>query len=135
MYELIQATLTAAAEATVIIGITGIIAHALYTSHRNFMTEFCPPVTPYTPDTQETEAIASEPVSCPVDTDTHWESASPDGSSWEYASPLTCEWTAPAQPKRRLGRPQKQQPNLAEDLGLTPPSDWGKVQVHTRKTA
>lgn len=62
--ETLQNLLTIAAEATVIAGITGIIAHALYTSHRNFMTEFCPPVAPCQPEVKE--AIAATEVKQPA---------------------------------------------------------------------
>ncbi len=51
-YEIAQVTLTAAAEVIAIAGITLIIAHALYTQHQHFMTEFCPPVAPCPPVVQ-----------------------------------------------------------------------------------
>jgi hypothetical protein len=44
MYDIIQSALTAAAEFVAIAGITLILAHALYTQHCKFMSEFCPPV-------------------------------------------------------------------------------------------
>jgi len=55
--ETLQNLLTIAAEATVIAGITGIIAHALYSSHRNFMMEFCPPVAPCQSEVKEAIAV------------------------------------------------------------------------------
>jgi hypothetical protein len=70
--ETLQNLLTIAAEATVIAGITGIIAHALYSSHRNFMTEFCLPVAPCQPEVKEAiasieaEQSADQPKSEPV---------------------------------------------------------------------
>jgi hypothetical protein len=57
-YEIAQSALTAAAEVIAIAGITGIVAHALYTQHKNFMTEFCPPVAPYQPEVQAAVAPA-----------------------------------------------------------------------------
>jgi hypothetical protein len=47
-YEIAQSALTVATEVIAIAGIGGIIAHALYTQHKQFMTEFCPPVAPAT---------------------------------------------------------------------------------------
>ena len=43
-YELIQSALTAATEIIAIAGLTGIITHGLWTSHKNWMTEHCPPI-------------------------------------------------------------------------------------------
>lgn len=63
--ETLQTLLTIAAEATVIVGITGIITHALYSSHRNFMTEFCPPVAPCQPEAKE--PIAATEVKQPAE--------------------------------------------------------------------
>jgi hypothetical protein len=60
MYELIQSALTAAAEITVIAGLTGIAAHAIWKQHTNWMSAYCPSVAPYTPDTQE-EVAAPQP--------------------------------------------------------------------------
>ena len=57
-YEIAQSALTAAAETTVIVGLAGIILHALYTQHQHFMTEFCPPVAPHQPEAQATVAPA-----------------------------------------------------------------------------
>jgi hypothetical protein len=57
--ETLQNLLTIAAEATVIVGLAGIVAHALYTQHKNFMTEFCPPVAPYQPEVETQEAPAA----------------------------------------------------------------------------
>jgi hypothetical protein len=61
MYDLIQNALTAAAEVIAIAGITGIVAHALYTQHKNFMTEFCPPVAPAVVEAVEVEQPAEQP--------------------------------------------------------------------------
>ena len=63
--ETLQNLLTIAAEATVIAGITGIIAHALYSSHRNFMMKFCPPVAPCQSEVKE--AIASVEIEQPAE--------------------------------------------------------------------
>jgi hypothetical protein len=43
-YELIQSALTCATEVIAITGLTGIITHAFWTSHKNWMTEHCPPI-------------------------------------------------------------------------------------------
>lgn len=108
-YETLQNLLTLATEALVIGGFGGIILHAVYTSHTSWMATYCPPVKPYQPEAQE-EAIAPNPeqLYCPINPDDYWASATPDGSSWEIATPLTCEWVAPAPPKRRRGKPRKQ---------------------------
>ena len=60
--ETLQNLLTIAAEATVIVGIAGIAVHAIYTQHKNFMTEFCPPVAPYQPEVQAAVAPAAVEV-------------------------------------------------------------------------
>jgi hypothetical protein len=57
--ETLQNLLTIAAEATVIVGLAGIAVHAIYTQHKNFMTEFCPPVAPYQPEVQAAVAPAA----------------------------------------------------------------------------
>ncbi len=61
--EFVQDLLTAATQIIAIAGITGIVAHSFWSQHQRFMTEFCPPVAPYKPDTQteveEVEAIAT----------------------------------------------------------------------------
>jgi len=60
--ETLQNLLTIAAEATVIVGLAGIAVHAIYTQHKNFMTEFCPPVAPYQPEVQAAIAPAAVEV-------------------------------------------------------------------------
>ena len=50
--EALQNFLTIAVETVAIAGFTGIIAHAIWKQHTNWMTQYCPPVAPYTPDTQ-----------------------------------------------------------------------------------
>jgi hypothetical protein len=50
MYDVIQSALTATAEFIAIAGITLIVAHAFYTQHCKFKSEFCPPVVPITTD-------------------------------------------------------------------------------------
>ena len=47
MYNSIQVALTYAFQAIAIIGISGIISHAFYTSHCEWMAENCPPVKPF----------------------------------------------------------------------------------------
>ena len=62
MYDLIQSALTAAAEIIAIAGITLILAHALYTQHCNFMSEFCPPVAPIRSDSwAESKTVSRKP--------------------------------------------------------------------------
>lgn len=63
-----------------IAGFGGIVANALYTQHKNFMTEFCPPVAPYTPDTQteETCDISDEEIAHYIDPLTYGEESIPD---------------------------------------------------------
>jgi hypothetical protein len=61
MYDLIQSALTATIEAVAIAGLTGIIIHAFYTRHTNWMNTYCPPIENYTPDTRDAEALTSEP--------------------------------------------------------------------------
>lgn len=59
MYDLIQATLTNLIEFTALAGFAGITVHAMWKHHTNWMATYCPPVQPYTPDTQvEVEALA-----------------------------------------------------------------------------
>ncbi len=57
--ETLQNLLTIAAEATVIVGLAGIAAHAIYTQHKQFMTEFCPPVAPFTEAADYSDYIES----------------------------------------------------------------------------
>lgn len=59
-YEFVQAALTAAINVTAIAGLTGIIAHAFWTSHYNWMTEHCPPVAPYTEEQPKPELLPDE---------------------------------------------------------------------------
>ena len=61
MYDLIQSALTATAEFIAIAGITLIIAHALYTQHCQFMSEFCPPVAPNPPAIAQSKAESRKP--------------------------------------------------------------------------
>ena len=51
MYEVIQNLLTLSIEVAAIAGVTGIIAHAFWKQHTQWMATYCPPVAPYTPDT------------------------------------------------------------------------------------
>ena len=53
--ETLQNLLTIAAEGTVIVGIAGIFAHALYTQHQSFMATYCPAVKLYQPEVQAQE--------------------------------------------------------------------------------
>jgi hypothetical protein len=53
--ETLQTLLTIAIEATAVIGISGIFAHALFTSHCKWQATYCPPVAPF-----QEEAIAQE---------------------------------------------------------------------------
>lgn len=50
--ETLQNLLTFAIEFVAIAGFTGIIAHAFYAQHIRWLQTYCPPVAPYTPDTQ-----------------------------------------------------------------------------------
>lgn len=59
-YEFIQAALTNLITFTAIAGFTGIVAHSFIQQHRRFMAEFCPPVAPYTPDTQVAQPQVTE---------------------------------------------------------------------------
>jgi hypothetical protein len=61
MYDLIQSALTAATELTAIAGLTGIAVHAIWKQHTNWMSAYCPSVTPYTPDTREAEVATPVP--------------------------------------------------------------------------
>ena len=65
MYDLIQATLTAAIEFTAVAGLTGMAAHAIWKQHANWMTAYCPSVEPYTPDTETEEVATTEPQPAP----------------------------------------------------------------------
>lgn len=65
MYDLIQATLTAAIEFTAVAGLTGMAAHAIWKQHANWMTAYCPSVKPYTPDTETEEVATTEPQPAP----------------------------------------------------------------------
>jgi hypothetical protein len=47
MYELIQSALTATIQAIAIAGFGGCLAHAIWTSHTNWLATYCPPVAPY----------------------------------------------------------------------------------------
>jgi hypothetical protein len=54
--ETLQNLLIIAIEATAVIGISGIFAHALFTSHCKWKATYCPPVAPF-----QEEAIAQKP--------------------------------------------------------------------------
>jgi hypothetical protein len=54
--ETLQNFLTVAIEVIAIAGLTGIFAHAIWTQHCRFMTDYCPVVTPFQKD-----AIATQP--------------------------------------------------------------------------
>ena len=58
--ETLQNLLTFAIEFAAIAGFTGIIAHAIWKQHTNWMTQYCPPVVPYTPDTQVAQPQVTE---------------------------------------------------------------------------
>ena len=60
-YEIAQSALTATAEVIAIAGITLIIAHALYTQHCKFLSEFCPPVAPNPPAITQSKAVSRKP--------------------------------------------------------------------------
>jgi hypothetical protein len=122
-YELIQSALTALINLTAIAGITGIIIHAFYTQHKRFMDAYCPSVAPITPDTHE-----------PAQTE---ETMTPTEIS-ELAKALVTEampaTDAALEALKEVVEEVKEESTLAEDLGLVPPSDWGKVQAPaTRK--
>jgi len=51
-YQTAQSALTLIAEVVAIAGFAGIVAHAIYTQHKQFMVECCPPVAPYRTDSQ-----------------------------------------------------------------------------------
>jgi hypothetical protein len=119
-YELAQNLLTALINFIAIAGITGIIAHAFYTQHKRFMDAYCPPIATHTPDTRDAEALAPEPEQPEETTVTPAEIN-------ELAKELVTE-AMPATDAALEALKEVQQPTLAEDLGLVPPSDWGKVQ-------
>lgn len=121
-YELIQSALTALINVTAIAGTTGIIIHALYTQHKRFMDAYCPSVAPHTPDTQEAEALAPEQ---PEET-----TVTPAEISFlakELVTEVMPATDAALESLKEVVEELKQ-PTLAEDLGLVPPANWGKVQ-------
>lgn len=153
-YELIQATLTNLISFTTIAGFGGIIAHHLYKQHQHWVTTYCPALAPYTPDTQVEETKVDTTLESP-DIPTLTAQPQPEQPAitdpWEGESETHIKQTqrlsvrhfspiltlpaaqeTPAQvktPAKRGRKPKAQpQPMLAEELGLTPPSDWGKVQ-------
>lgn len=153
IYELVQATLTQAFYFILYAGLTGIALHAIWswneretaiyrevphgTLNSTLITEVDTKVLP----PLESSDICLPSPSCPIDPDAHWDESEPDDSAWEYASPLTCEWIAPAVAKTpvtrkpRTRKPAQPQSSLAQELGLTPPLGWGQVQqTATRKT-
>jgi len=82
MSDFIQSALTATAEIIAIAGITLIVAHALYTQHCKFMSEFCPPVAPTRTDSwAESKKLSCKPRDSKVKGDfqitipTAWEEA------------------------------------------------------------
>jgi hypothetical protein len=72
--ETLQNLLTIAAEATVIVGLAGIFAHALYTQHQSFMATYCPAVKLYQPEVQAQEAPTVVEVEQPTAADPWTES-------------------------------------------------------------
>lgn len=147
--EAIQNLLTIAIETVAIAGFTGIVLHHLYKQHRHWVTTYCPPVAPYTPDTQAGETKVDKSPDIPTLATQHqpeqpaisdpWEGESeahikqPQRLSVRHFSPilaLPAESETPAQVKTpaKRGRKPKAQSALAEELGVVPPSDWGKVQ-------
>lgn len=109
MYDLIQATLTNLIQFTAIAGMTGIIANAMWRQHTSFMDTYCPPIAPYTPDTQaEIEAQKEPEADIEVDTEVDTPLESPDippqletivEDAWEtpIASSPARYWMRPAQ--------------------------------------
>lgn len=109
MYDLIQATLTNLIQFTAIAGMTGIIADAMWKQHTSFMNTYCPPITPYTPDTQaEIEAQKEPEADIEVDTEVDTPLESPDippqtgtivEDAWEtpIASSSARYWMRPAE--------------------------------------
>ena len=61
--EALQITLTLTAEAIALAAFIGLPLHAIWSSHQRWMRDYCPPVTPYTPEVQATaaEALPEQP--------------------------------------------------------------------------
>jgi hypothetical protein len=92
MYDAIQTALTVAAEVIAFAGITGIVGHALYTSHRKFMTEFCPSVKPY--QAEKEVKVNGEVIISGIE-DTEYD----DGVTGEYGVEIIEEAVKPKQPE------------------------------------
>jgi hypothetical protein len=61
-YETIQTALTLSIEFVAIAGLGGIIAHALYSQHKHFMSTYCPAVTPFQAEVEIEEPEAEEAI-------------------------------------------------------------------------
>ena len=130
-YEIAQATLTVAAEIIVIAGITLIIAHALYTQHQSFMTEFCPSVAPYQPEVQP-EISAVVEIDQPVVDDPWTEPAEEVVTSVVELRPVSRHFSpqlalppAKEEPKAKTSKPRTKTRRASTKPRTT----------HTRKTA
>lgn len=141
-YELIQAALTNLITFTAIAGFGGCIARAIWTSHRNWMRTYCPPVAAYTPDTQAEETKVDNTLESPdIPSRTEqpaiadlWEGEGemqpqPQRLSSRHFSPILALPAARELPALKAatkrGRKPKAQQTKSQELGLEPPSGWG----------
>jgi hypothetical protein len=126
-YETIQTALTALINVTAIAGFGGIALHAFWTSHCNWMAEYCPPVAPPNQDAQTLtenllieifqltgsgEAIAPEPEdiwSMPISTSSprYWVRSTPPQPPTLYLLPPAKEEVKPAKKSRKTAAKPK----------------------------
>ncbi|MBD2033920.1 hypothetical protein H6F76_02480 [Leptolyngbya sp. FACHB-321] len=149
--ETLQTALTLLTEVVAIAGFGGIAVHAMWKQHTTWMATYCPPVGQPQP-TVEPEALPDEteeivptlepmesPVVQPETPDDLWEGEvgqaivpfRPVSRHFnpQLALPPAKDEAKPAKkPATRKPRTKKVQP-LAEELGLVPPANWGKVQA------
>lgn len=64
--EALQNLLTIAIETVAIAGFGGIALHAIWSSHCNWMNEYCPPVKPFEEPVIEDSAPTPEPIADPT---------------------------------------------------------------------
>ena len=121
-YNAIQSALTSLIKIIAIAGFTGIAVHAMWTQHKNWMATYCPPVKPYTPDTQtEVEANATEPAPQPAEQPQQLEAAE---DAWELR-------TTTSSPRYWVRQPGSTKPVLM----LMPPKEEAKPTKKTRQPA
>jgi hypothetical protein len=127
IYELVQATLTQAFYFILYAGLTGIALHAIWSWNERETTIY----------REVPHGTLDSTLVTEVDTEVLPPLESPDICLPELSYPIAPPAVkAPVTRKPRTRKPAQPQSSLAQELGLTPPLGWGRVQqTATRKPA